>query len=127
MSTADLYADLIRRAEACGVEAVACDAGGSIADSRFAEGKAAAYRHAAELLRGAVAAAVEEEREANLAACSEVVGRWADRADTGGHGDFDGDECEMVASGAADARDAIRARGESPRGDAASDGREGAE
>lgn len=126
MSTTDLYADLIRRAEACEVLGAQHDGVIPTIAARC-DGKARAYRHAAELLRGAVAAAVEEEREANLAACSEVVGRWADRADTGGHGDFDGDECEMVASGAADARDAIRARGESPRGDAASDGREGAE
>ena len=104
MSTADLYADLIRRAEA--YETIAAQNRGVIATTTArCEGKAAAYRHAAELLRGAVAAAVEEEREA---IADLVVGRVA------------GYEGESIA-------DAIRARGESPRGDAASDGREGAE
>lgn len=198
MSTTDLYADLIRRAEACGVEAVACDAGGSIADSRFAEGEAAAYRHAAELLRGAVdptvalvaacqrgdvdggaalirdmvavdmrdveaaeaaraahpdsplaealgdaadalrlavffreqdaaslrakvAAAVEEER----AACARV----ADREDAALREAERIDRAMYTSArrSAAGIADAIRARGESPRGDAASGGREGAE
>lgn len=71
--------------------------------------EAAAYRHAAELLRGAVAAAVEEEREG-----------CADLCDARARGD-------RTAAGRRAwerAADAIRARGESPRGDAASDGRE---
>ena len=117
MSTTDLYADLIRRAEACGAEAVACDAGGSIADSRFAEGEAAAYRHAAELLRGAVAAAVEEEREAAAHECEVIA------ALCGGDEEADSPTVRVLRGAAR----AIRARGESPRGDAASGGREGAE
>ncbi len=121
MSTTDLYADLIRRAEACGIEAVACDAGGSIADSRFAEGEAAAYRHAAELLRGAVAAAVEEERDAcaRVADREDAALREAERIDRAMY--------TSARRSAAGIADAIRARGESPRGDAAIDGREGAE
>ena len=103
MSTTDLYADLIRRAEAC--EALCADDASRDGEVILLAGKAAAYRHAAELLRGAVAAAVEEEREA---IADLVVRRVA------------GYEGESIA-------DAIRARGESPRGDAASDGREGAE
>ena len=101
MSTTDFYADLIRRAEAC--EQLRDDNSGE--HRARCAGKAAAYRHAAELLRGAVAAAVEEEREA---IADLVVRRVA------------GYEGESIA-------DAIRARGESPRGDAASGGREVAE
>ena len=106
MSTTDLYADLIRRAEACDVtEKRASD--GAVA---FAQGKAAAYRHAAELLRGAVADAVEEER----AACARVA-------------DLDERAPGLAPYAHERIADAIRSRGESPRGDAASGGREGAE
>ncbi len=108
MSTTDLYADLIRRAEACDAHHDAC--GG------------AAYRHAAELLRGAVAAAVEEERAACAALCEReastlivsgaVPSRERELRDDGRR--FGAGQCCA----------AIRARGESPRGDAASDGRE---
>jgi hypothetical protein len=61
-----LAGDLIRRAEACERLAVEYDAGGSIADSCRCEGKADAYRHAAELLRAAATTGdpVAEEREA---------------------------------------------------------------
>ena len=108
MSTADLYADLIRRAEAC--EQLRDDNSGE--HRARCAGKAAAYRHAAELLRGAVAAAVEEEREG-----------CADLCDARARGDR-----TAAGRGAWErAADAIRARGESPRGEAASDGREGAE
>ena len=105
MSTTDLYADLIRRAEACEMEA---EKWGDDPDAALDRTKARAYRHAAELLRGAVAAAVEEERAACAALAEDVV---------------------VCHGGAAVlfVGDAIRARGESPRGDAASDGREGAE
>lgn len=96
MSTTDLHADLIRRAEACDAHHDAC--GG------------AAYRHAAELLRGAVAAAVEEEREA----CARVA-------------DLDERAPGLAPYAHERIADAIRSRGESPRGDAASGGREGAE
>ena len=102
MSTTDLYADLIRRAEHCERVSAQRALFGDGVDGAEDAGKAAAYRHAAELLRGAVAAAVEEEREA---IADLVVRRVA------------GYEGESIA-------DAIRARGESPRGDAASDGRE---
>ena len=118
MSTTDFYADLIRRAEVCDGLAdtavaiirntvpSACHSDDDIThDIARSRGMGRAYRHAAELLRGAVAAAVEEEREA---IADLVVRRVA------------GYEGESVA-------DAIRARGESPRGDAASGGREGAE
>jgi hypothetical protein len=130
MSTTDLYADLIRRAEAC--DGLATDyantepTGDDIvawAENNRArvEGKAAAYRHAAELLRGAVAAAVEEER----ATCAMIAGRegvaWAEAAR------IDGVDYWAPRRASSDIADAIRARGESPRGDAASDGREGAE
>ncbi len=114
MSTADLYADLIRRAEAC--EASVRDF-----NRDRLTGKAAAYRHAAELLRGAVAAAVEEERES----CAEVADReghaWVDAER------IDGEGYAEPRRAAGNIADAIRARGESPRGDAASDRREGAE
>ena len=50
MSTADLYADLIRRAEACEMEA---EKWGDDPDAALDRTKARAYRHAAELLRGA--------------------------------------------------------------------------
>ena len=101
MSTTDLYAALIRHAEAC--EQLRDDNSGE--HRARCAGKAAAYRHAAELARAAVAEAVAAEREA---IADIVVRRVA------------GYEGESIA-------DAIRARGESPRGDAASDGREGAE
>ena len=106
MSTTDLYADLIRRAEAC--EALCADDASRDGEVILLAGKAAAYRHAAELLRGAVAAAVEEERAACAALAEDVV---------------------VCHGGAAVlfVGDAIRARRESPRGDAVSDGREGAE
>ena len=105
MSTADLYADLIRRAEAC---ERGYDSKSSATVASRCHGGAAAYRRAAELLRGAVAAAVEEERAACAALAEDVV---------------------VCHGGAAVlfVGDAIRARRESPRGDAVSDGREGAE
>ena len=121
MSTADLYADLIRHAEACDAAAEEHAINGDTSDARADDGRSSAYRHAAELLRGAVAAAVEEER----AACATVAQRegaaWreAERIDVYGYH-------EGIAASERIA-DAIRARGESPRGDAASDGREGAE
>jgi len=97
MSTTDLYADLIRRAEAC--EQLRDDNSGE--HRARCAGKAAAYRHAAELLRGAVAAAVEEEREG-----------CADLCDARARGDR-----TAAGRGAWErAADAIRARGESPRG-----------
>lgn len=108
MSTTDLYADLIRRAEAC--EAVSDDRYASAQRHYTAQGEASAYRHAAELLRGAVAAAVEEEREA----CARVA-------------DLDERAPGLAPYAHERIADAIRARGESPRGDAASGGREGAE
>ena len=106
MSTTDLYADLIRRAEAC--EAVSDDRYASAQRHYTAQGEASAYRHAAELLRGAVAAAVEEERAVCAALAEDVV---------------------VCHGGAAVlfVGDAIRARKESPRGDAVNDEREGAE
>ena len=107
MSTTDLYADLIRRAEACEMEA---EKWGDDPDAALDRTKARAYRHAAELLRGAVAAAVEEEREGCAVVADEANASPIWRAD----------------EGACIAR-AIRARGESPRGDAASGGREVAE
>lgn len=109
MSTTDLHADLIRRAEACDelADGYAMQSRAAVEHARVS-GKAAAYRHAAELLRGAVAAAVEEERAACAALAEDVV---------------------VCHGGAAVlfVGDAIRARRESPRGDAVSDGREGAE
>jgi hypothetical protein len=94
MSTADLYADLIRRAEACEMEA---EKWGDDPDAALDRTKARAYRHAAELLRGAVAAAVVEEREA----CAQVaVTTCIDH----------GSAAVLFVA------DAIRARGESPRG-----------
>ena len=113
MSTTDLYADLIRRAEAC--EAIEETKG----ESDWQGGQARAYRHAAELLRGAVTAAVEEERAACVAECRAIRAR--ELAAT-----YHDDALSRV-DGAQECEDAIRARGESPRGDAASDGREGAE
>lgn len=109
MSTTDLHADLIRRAEACQLSAdtAEVDSWVGVATAAAANGSAAAYRHAAELLRGAVAAAVAEEREGCVLAVDAAA-----------------DACGVVAWPFVDA---IRARGESPRGDAASDGREGAE
>ena len=116
MSTADLYADLIRRAEA--YETIAAQNRGVIATTTArCEGKAAAYRHAAELLRGAVAAAVEEEREAAAHECEVIA------ALCGGDEEADSPTVRVLRGAAR----AIRARGESPRGDAASGGREGAE
>ena len=108
MSTTDLYADLIRRADHCERVSAQRALFGDGVDGAEDEGKAAAYRHAAELLRGAVAAAVEEERAACAALAEDVV---------------------VCHGGAAVlfVGDAIRARRESPRGDAVSDGREGAE
>ena len=118
MSTTDLYADLIRRAEACEMEA---EKWGDDPDAALDRTKARAYRHAAELLRGAVAAAVVEER----ATCAMIAGRegvaWAEAAR------IDGVDYWAPRRASSDIADAIRARGESPRGDAASDGREGAE
>ena len=64
MSTTDLHADLIRRSDHCERVSAQHALFGDGVDGAEDEGKAAAYRHAAELLRGAVAAAVEEEREA---------------------------------------------------------------
>lgn len=118
MSTTDLYADLIRRAEACEMEA---EKWGDDPDAALDRTKARAYRHAAELLRGAVAAAVVEEREA----CARV----ADRADAALREAERIDRAMYTSArrSAAGIADAIRARGESPRGDAASGGREGAE
>lgn len=87
-TTDDLINDLLRRAEAC--DALAADyarrpydgdASDAIDGARCA-GKAAAYRHAAELARDAVAAAVAaaaaEEREACARLCDEQASRvWA--------------------------------------------------
>ena len=121
MSTTDLYADLIRRAEHCERVSAQRALFGDGVDGAEDAGKAAAYRHAAELLRGAVAAAVEEER----ATCAMIAGRegvaWAEAAR------IDGVDYWAPRRASSDIADAIRARGESPRGDAASDGREGAE
>jgi hypothetical protein len=121
MSTTDLYADLIRRAEACDAAAEEHAINGDTSDARADDGRSSAYRHAAELLRGAVAAAVEEER----ATCAMIAGRegvaWAEAAR------IDGVDYWAPRRASSDIADAIRARGESPRGDAASDGREGAE
>lgn len=103
MSTTDLYADLIRRAGACEAKSRIDGARDLTAWVEGLHGQAHAYRHAAELLRGAVAAAVEEER----AACAE-------RAEAVCH--------EHGAAAGLFVADAIRARGESFRGDAASDG-----
>ena len=112
MSTTDFYADLIRRADHCERVSAQRALFGDGVDGAEDEGKAAAYRHAAELLRGAVTAAVEEERES-----------IADLCDARARGDR-----TAAGRGAWErAADAIRARGESPRGDAASGGREGAE
>ena len=105
--TTDFYADLIRRAEAC---ERGYDSKSSATVASRCHGGAAAYRHAAELLRGAVAAAVEEEREA----CARVA-------------DLDERAPGLAPYAHERIADAIRARGESPRGDAASGGREGAE
>ncbi len=132
----DLYADLIRRAEAC--DGLATDyantepTGDDIvawAENNRArvEGKAAAYRHAAELLRGAVAAAYRHAagllRGAVAAAVEEEREGCADLCDARARGDR-----TAAGRGAWErAADAIRARGESPRGDAAIAGREGAE
>ena len=110
MSTTDLYADLIRRAEAC--EQLRDDNSGE--HRARCAGKAAAYRHAAELLRGAVAAAVEEEREAAAHECEVIA------ALCGGDEEADSPTVRVLRGAAR----AIRARGESPRGDAASDRRE---
>ena len=115
MSTTDFYADLIRYAEAC--EAVSDDRYASAQRHYTAQGEASAYRHAAELLRGAVAAAVEEEREAAAHECEVIA------ALCGGDEEADSPTVRVLRGAAR----AIRARGESPRGDAASDGREGAE
>ena len=115
MSTTDLYADLIRRAEAC--EALCADDASRDGEVILLAGKAAAYRHAAEMLRGAVAAAVEEEREAAAHECEVIA------ALCGGDEEADSPTVRVLRGAAR----AIRARGESPRGDAASGGREGAE
>ena len=123
MSTTDFYADLIRRAEAC---ERGYDAKSSATVASRCHGGAAAYRHAAELLRGAVAAAVEEEREANVATLRAIRERMTATGDALGETP-DGYDAHTRAEGAQECEDAIRARGESPRGDAASDGREGAE
>ena len=114
MSTTDLYADLIRRAEACEMEA---EKWGDDPDAALDRTKARAYRHAAEMLRGAVAAAVEEEREAAAHECEVIA------ALCGGDEEADSPTVRVLRGAAR----AIRARGESPRGDAASGGREGAE
>ena len=100
MSTTDLYADLIRRAEAC--EAIEETKG----ESDWQGGQARAYRHAAELLRGAVAAAVEEEREAAAHECEVIA------ALCGGDEEADSPTVRVLRGAAR----AIRARGESPRG-----------
>ena len=110
MTTSDLYADLIRRAEHCERVSAQRALFGDGVDGAEDAGKAAAYRHAAELLRGAVAAAVEEER----AACARVA-------------DLDERAPGLAPYAHERIADAIRSRGESPRGDAASGGREGAE
>ncbi len=114
MSTTDLYTDLFRRAQACDEDAESFDpANGRVYIARL-ESKAAAYRHAAELLRGAVAAAVEEEREAAAHECEVIA------ALCGGDEEADSPTVRVLRGAAR----RIRARGESPRGDAASDGRE---
>jgi hypothetical protein len=73
------------------------------------------------MLRGAVAAAVEEERQA-AAELVDATEAWCVRNDNT-TGDTHGHASRALRSVAK----RIRARGESPRGDAASDGREGAE
>ena len=122
MSTTDLHAALIRHAESC--ETIAAQNRGVIATTTArCEGKAAAYRHAAEMLRGAVAAAVEEEREAAAHECEVIA------ALCGGDEEADSPTVRVLHGAARRIRIRIRirARGEAPRGDAASDGREGAE
>lgn len=116
MSTADLYADLIRRAEACEAKSRIDGARDLTAWVEGLHGQAHAYRRAAELLRGAVAAAVEEEREAAAHECEVIA------ALCGGDEEADSPTVRVLRGAAR----RIRARGESPRGDAASDGREGA-
>ena len=86
-------------------------------DAALDRTKARAYRHAAEMLRGAVAAAVEEEREAAAHECEVIA------ALCGGDEEADSPTVRVLRGAAR----AIRARGESPRGDAASGGREVAE
>lgn len=78
MTADDLINDLLRRAEAC--DALAADYADCVGDGAArCAGKAAAYRHAAELARDAVAAAVAEEREACAQLCDEQASRaWAD-------------------------------------------------
>ena len=125
MSTTDLYADLIRRAEAC--EALCADDASRDGEVILLAGKAAAYRHAAELLRGAVAAAVEEEREAVARVADDAVAAARARRSAFCEDDRGYDIADGALDVAEEIADAIRARGESPRGDAASGGREGAE
>lgn len=122
MTTTDLCTALLRLAEACEAKSRIDGARDLTAWVEGLHGKAAAYRHAAELLRGAVAAAVEEERAACAALCEReastlivsgaVPSRERELRDDGRR--FGAGQCCA----------AIRARGESPRGDAASDGRE---
>lgn len=78
----DLINDLPRRAEACDVLAAGHAARARPLDAARCAGKAAAYRHAAELARdavaAAVAAAVAEEREACARLCDEKASSvWA--------------------------------------------------
>ncbi len=117
MSTTDFYADLIRRADHCERVSAQRAIFGDGVDGAEDAGKAAAYRHAAEMLRSAVAAAVEEEREAAAHECEVIA------ALCGGDEEADSPTVRVLRGAAR----AIRARGESPRGDAASDRREGAE
>ena len=78
MTTDDIISDLLRRAEACDAEAEELALDGDTSDARHSDGKAAAYRHAAELARDAVAAAVAKEREACARLCDEQASRmWA--------------------------------------------------
>jgi hypothetical protein len=51
----ELAADLERRADACDTEAEECAVNGESDDARHSDGKAQAYRHAADLVRAALA------------------------------------------------------------------------